>query len=120
MPPLVTRRFDILLIEDKPADVAVTIAAFRDALVDAQVHVAEDGEEAMVLLQGDKAIVSLHVRVASFVVVSEAFFQPLCWECGVLGLVECSFESCRLVVRFLKALSSLADAFAAFSAGLMS
>src|SRR5436190_16520885 len=46
------RRFDILLVEDNPADVALTIAAFRDALVDAHVHVAEDGEEAMALLQG--------------------------------------------------------------------
>src|SRR5436190_19510444 len=45
------RRFDILLIEDNAADVALTIAAFRDALVDAQVHVAEDVEKAMAFLQ---------------------------------------------------------------------
>lgn len=51
MPALPTRRFDILLIEDNEADVALTTAAFRDALVDAQVHVARDGEEAMAFLQ---------------------------------------------------------------------
>ena len=51
LPPLPTRRFDILLVEDNEADVALTTAAFRDALVDAQVHVARDGEEAMSLLQ---------------------------------------------------------------------
>jgi len=39
------------LIEDNEADVALTTAAFRDALVDAHVHVARDGEEAMALLQ---------------------------------------------------------------------
>ena len=50
MPALPTRRFDILLIEDNEADVALTTAGFRDALVD-QVHVARDGEEAMALLQ---------------------------------------------------------------------
>ena len=47
MPPLPTRRFDILLIEDNEADVGLTTAAFRDALVDARIHLAEDGEEAM-------------------------------------------------------------------------
>ena len=51
MPSLPTRRFDILLIEDNEADVALTTAGFRDALVDAQVHVARDGEEAMAFLQ---------------------------------------------------------------------
>ena len=51
------RRFDILLIEDNEADVALTTAAFRDALVDAQVHVAIDREEAMAFLQpGQHAI----------------------------------------------------------------
>jgi chemotaxis family two-component system response regulator Rcp1 len=55
--PLPTRRFDILLIEDNEADVALTTAAFRDALVDAKVHIAEDGEEAIALLQaGESAI----------------------------------------------------------------
>jgi len=51
VPPLPTRRFDILLIEDNEADVALTTAAFRDALVDAHVHVARDGEEALALLR---------------------------------------------------------------------
>lgn len=56
MPPLPTRRFDILLIEDNEADVGLTTAGFRDALVDAHVHVAADAEEALSLLQGEKAI----------------------------------------------------------------
>jgi len=56
VPPLPRRRFDILLIEDNEADVGLTTAAFRDALVDAHVHVARDGEEAMVLLEGEHAI----------------------------------------------------------------
>ena len=56
MPALPTRRFDILVIEDNEADVGLTTAAFRDALVDAHVHVARDGEEAMALLQGEHAI----------------------------------------------------------------
>ena len=51
------RRFDILLIEDNAADVALTIAAFRDALVDAQVHVAEDVEEAMAFLQAVESVI---------------------------------------------------------------
>jgi len=56
VPALPTRRFDILVIEDNEADVGLTTAAFRDALVDAHVHVARDGEEAMALLQGEHAI----------------------------------------------------------------
>jgi CheY-like chemotaxis protein len=51
MPPLPTRRFDILLIEDNAADVALTTAAFRDALVDARLHIVQDGEEAMAFLR---------------------------------------------------------------------
>ena len=47
---LPTRRFDILLIEDNDADVGLTVAAFRDALVDAHVHHVQDGEEAMAFL----------------------------------------------------------------------
>ena len=50
MPPLPTRRFDILLIEDNDADVGLTVAAFRDALVDAHVHRVQDGEEALAFL----------------------------------------------------------------------
>ena len=57
MPPLPIRRFEILLVEDNEADVALTTAAFRDALVDARVHVARDGQEAMALLQtGEHAL----------------------------------------------------------------
>jgi chemotaxis family two-component system response regulator Rcp1 len=50
VPPLPTRHFDILLVEDNEADVGLTTAAFRDALVDARVHVVEDGEEATAFL----------------------------------------------------------------------
>jgi len=50
VPPLPTRRFDILLVEDNEADVGLTTAAFRDALVDAHISLAEDGEEAMAYL----------------------------------------------------------------------
>jgi CheY-like chemotaxis protein len=49
--PLPTRRFDILLIEDSEADVGLTVAAFRDALVYAHVHCVRDGEEAMDFLR---------------------------------------------------------------------
>jgi CheY-like chemotaxis protein len=47
VPPLPTRRFDILLIEDNEADVGLTTAAF---LVDARIHLVEDTEEAMAFL----------------------------------------------------------------------
>lgn len=50
MPSLPTRHFDILLVEDNQADVGLTLAAFRDALVDARIHVVKDVEEAMVFL----------------------------------------------------------------------
>ena len=46
-----TREFHILLIEDSEADVGLTVAAFRDALVHARVQVVRDGEEAMAHLQ---------------------------------------------------------------------
>lgn len=51
VPPLPVRRFDILLIEDNEADVGLTIAAFRDALVDAHVHHVGEGEAAIVFLR---------------------------------------------------------------------
>jgi len=54
VPPL-ARRFDILLIEDNEVDVGLTIAAFRDGLVDAHVHRVEDGEEAMAFLMHSDA-----------------------------------------------------------------
>jgi len=50
LPPLPTKRFDILLVEDNEADVGLTTAAFRDALVDARIHLVQDGEEAMAFL----------------------------------------------------------------------
>jgi CheY-like chemotaxis protein len=46
-----SRQFDILLVEDNAADVALTVAAFRDAIVHSQIHVVKDGEEAMAFLK---------------------------------------------------------------------
>jgi CheY-like chemotaxis protein len=46
------KQFDILLVEDNAADVGLTIAAFRDALVHARIHVVEDGEKAIGFLRG--------------------------------------------------------------------
>ena len=47
-----TRHVDILLIEDNEADINLTIAAFRDAIVQSHIHVVKDGEEAIAYLQG--------------------------------------------------------------------
>ena len=41
------RQFNVLLVEDNEADVGLTIAAFRDAVVPSKVHVVRDGEEAL-------------------------------------------------------------------------
>src|SRR5437868_4446779 len=45
------RHIDILLIEDNDADVALTVAAFRDAVVHARVHVVKDGDDAISFLK---------------------------------------------------------------------
>jgi two-component system, chemotaxis family, response regulator Rcp1 len=51
------RPVEILLVEDSPGDVKLTIEALRDAKVNNNLHVARDGEEAMAFLrrEGDHA-----------------------------------------------------------------
>lgn len=41
---------EILLVEDSPGDVQLTIEALRDAKVSTNLHVASDGEEALAFL----------------------------------------------------------------------
>lgn len=43
---------EILLVEDNPADVRLTLGALKDAKVRNHLHVAMDGVEAMALLKG--------------------------------------------------------------------
>ncbi len=45
------RIFEILLVEDNPADVRLTMEAFKDAKILSNIHVARDGEEAMRFLR---------------------------------------------------------------------
>lgn len=45
------RAIEILLVEDNPGDVRLTMEALRDARVYNQVHVAKDGVEALALLR---------------------------------------------------------------------
>jgi CheY-like chemotaxis protein len=42
---------EILLVEDSPGDVQLTIEALRDAKVSTNLHVAHDGEEALAFLR---------------------------------------------------------------------
>ena len=42
-----TNEMDILLIEDNPQDVEITLRAFQKHHIDAKVHVVRDGEEAL-------------------------------------------------------------------------
>jgi CheY-like chemotaxis protein len=51
------RRIEILLVEDNPADVHLTLTALRDARSLSQVHVVTDGEQALAFLrrEGDRA-----------------------------------------------------------------
>jgi len=42
---------EILLVEDNPADVRLTIEAFREASVSARLRIARNGDEALVLLR---------------------------------------------------------------------
>ena len=51
MPDLTPRPIEILLVEDSPGDVTLTIEALRDAKVANNLHVARDGEEAMRFLR---------------------------------------------------------------------
>jgi two-component system, chemotaxis family, response regulator Rcp1 len=43
----------VLLVEDSPGDVRLTLEAFRDTNPSIKVHVASDGVEAMAFLQGE-------------------------------------------------------------------
>lgn len=45
------RPVEILLVEDNPADVQLTVEALRDARVHNNLHVAGDGEEALLFLR---------------------------------------------------------------------
>ena len=44
-------RLEVLLVEDSPGDVRLTVEAFRDANMLIQLHVASDGVEAMAFLK---------------------------------------------------------------------
>ena len=50
-----SRAAEILLVEDSPDDVELTLAALRRAHIANRVHVARDGEEALAFLLGDPA-----------------------------------------------------------------
>ena len=45
------RSIEILLVEDNPGDVRLTLEAMRDAKVQTRIHVVEDGVEAMEFLR---------------------------------------------------------------------
>ncbi|MBV9175003.1 MAG: response regulator [Chloroflexi bacterium] len=47
------RAIDILLVEDNPGDVRLTIESLRETKVRNTLHVAKDGVEALALLRGD-------------------------------------------------------------------
>ena len=53
MPELTPRPIEILLVEDSPGDVTLTIEALRDAKVANNLHVALDGEEALRFLRNE-------------------------------------------------------------------
>ena len=53
--PEEVRHLDILLVEDNEADVGLTVAAFRDAVVHARIHVVRDGDEALAYLESTDA-----------------------------------------------------------------
>ena len=46
---------EILLVEDNPADVRLTVEALKEARVRNRLHVARDGVEAMAMLRSDAA-----------------------------------------------------------------
>jgi two-component system, chemotaxis family, response regulator Rcp1 len=50
--PIATPPIEILLVEDNPADVRLTIEALKEARVRNQLHVARDGVEALEMLRG--------------------------------------------------------------------
>jgi CheY-like chemotaxis protein len=49
--PTASAPIEILLVEDNPADVRLTIEALKDARVRNRLHVAKDGVEAMAFLE---------------------------------------------------------------------
>ena len=51
------RPLEVLLVEDNPADVRLTIEALKDAKVPTRLHVARDGVEAIRLLRDDTGLV---------------------------------------------------------------
>ena len=53
MPELTPRPIEILLVEDSPGDVTLTIEALRDAKVANNLHVSRDGEEALRFLRNE-------------------------------------------------------------------
>ena len=46
-----TKHVDILLVEDNPGDQRLTVEAFKESKVHNQIHLAQDGEEAMAFLR---------------------------------------------------------------------
>jgi CheY-like chemotaxis protein len=53
MSETLSRPIDILLVEDNPADVRLTVEALRDGKVRNRLHVARDGIEALSFLRND-------------------------------------------------------------------
>ncbi|MDQ1641554.1 MAG: hypothetical protein QOJ90_905 [Actinomycetota bacterium] len=49
--PIVARQIEVLLVEDDPGDVLMTREAFEDHKVQNQLHVVNDGVEAMAFLR---------------------------------------------------------------------
>lgn len=54
MSPAPGRAIDILLVEDNPADVRLTMEALRDGKVRNRLHVAKDGIEALAFLRNER------------------------------------------------------------------
>ena len=52
------RPIEILLVEDNPADVHLTLTALRDARSPSEVHVVADGEEALAFLRREGGHIS--------------------------------------------------------------
>ena len=54
----IVRAVDILLVDDNPGDVRLTLEAFKDAHVHNRIHVARDGVEAMAFLRREAPFVA--------------------------------------------------------------
>jgi CheY-like chemotaxis protein len=57
VPGMPERPIEVLIVEDSQADVYLTKVALRDATIANQIHVVEDGEEALALLKHEGAYV---------------------------------------------------------------